>query len=176
MIYIKWTYAVHKDKYIIKVEENVIRSDFLYIDGEEMPREDGKALVERYDVIPGQVTFFYGYCKRNAEIKKPPLGVMPCWLYAETRIRDLADAITRQLDADLGYEQKCYIGDVKTDTFGTDTVLEQTINFISVDEMTVGKAIPQEVLDEFRCSNCGAPILSRYGACDYCSGWNEVEW
>ena len=80
------------------------------------------------------------------------------------------------LDADLGYKQKCYIGNVKTDTFGADIVLEQTINFIGVDEMTVGKAIPQEVLDEFRCSNCGAPILSRYGACDYCSGWNEVEW
>ena len=39
------------------------------------------------------------------------------------------------LDADLGYEQKCYIGDVETETLGTDMALEQTINFIGVGQL-----------------------------------------
>ena len=100
MFYIEWAYAVYKDKYIIKVENNVIRSDLLYIDGEEMPRDDGKALVERYDVIPGQVTSFYGYCTKDAENKKPPLGVMPCQIAAENRISDLTDGIKRQIKSE----------------------------------------------------------------------------
>lgn len=100
MIYIEWAYAVYIDKYIIKAENNVIRSDLLYIDGEEMPRDNGKALVERYDVIPGQVTSFYGYCKKNEEIKKPPLGVMPCQIAAENRISALTDGIKRQLKSE----------------------------------------------------------------------------
>lgn len=78
------------------------------------------------------------------------------------------------LESDLGYEQECYIGNVERKINGSDLITE-TINFIGVNEMIVGNAIPQKVLDEFRCPNCGAPILSRYGACDYCSGWNEVE-
>ena len=100
MILIEWTYNCLAEEYLIKIEDKVVKSNFLYIDGNKMLSEDGKALIEKYDVIPGQVTSFYGYCTKNGEIKKPPLGVMPCWLYAETRIRDLAGAITRQLDAE----------------------------------------------------------------------------
>lgn len=37
-------------------------------------------------------------------------------------------------------------------------------------------AIPNEILSEMRCPNCGAPITSRLGACIYCSGWVEAEW
>ena len=36
--------------------------------------------------------------------------------------------------------------------------------------------IPKDVLKEFRCPNCGAPIKSQYGACDWCGGWSAVEW
>lgn len=52
----------------------------------------------------------------------------------------------------------------------------QTISFISVGNPVFGGAIPQEVLSEMRCPNCGAKITSRYGACSYCSGWIEAEW
>lgn len=36
--------------------------------------------------------------------------------------------------------------------------------------------IPAHVLETMTCPNCGAPIRSRLGTCDYCGGWNEVEW
>lgn len=37
--------------------------------------------------------------------------------------------------------------------------------------------IPEKIMNEgIRCKNCGAPLKSRIGACDYCGGWNEVEW
>lgn len=36
--------------------------------------------------------------------------------------------------------------------------------------------IPKYILDDMTCPNCGAPIRSRLGTCDYCGGWNEVEW
>lgn len=80
------------------------------------------------------------------------------------------------IGADIGYEQECYISDVQRDVYKPRARLEQKINFVGVGESKLGGAIPQEVLTELRCPNCGAPILSRYGACDYCSGWNEVEW
>ena len=40
----------------------------------------------------------------------------------------------------------------------------------------INEAIPQNVIDEMRCPNCGAPIKSRLCACEYCGGWNEIEW
>lgn len=30
------------------------------------------------------------------------------------------------------------------------------------------------LIPQYSCPNCGAPIKSRYGCCDYCGGW--VEW
>lgn len=36
--------------------------------------------------------------------------------------------------------------------------------------------IPAYILETMTCPNCGAPIRSRLGTCDYCGGWNEVEW
>lgn len=36
--------------------------------------------------------------------------------------------------------------------------------------------IPKHILNTMTCPNCGAPIRSRLGTCDYCGGWNEVEW
>lgn len=80
------------------------------------------------------------------------------------------------LGADLGFEQECYISDIQRDVYSPRARLEQKINFVGIGEMKQGGAIPQDILAEFRCPNCGAPILSRYGACDYCSGWSEVTW
>ena len=79
------------------------------------------------------------------------------------------------LYADLGYEQECYVTKISQNFYSAATGLQE-IDFVGVGEAKTGGAIPQEVLDEFTCPNCGAPILSRYGACTYCSGWSEVDW
>ena len=78
-------------------------------------------------------------------------------------------------DRDLSYEQECYISDIQRDYY-SDAIGIQKVNFIGVDEMKQGTAIPIDILAELRCPNCGAPIKSRYGACDYCSGWVACEW
>jgi len=96
----KWTYNCLTEEYLIKIEDKVVKSNFLYIDGKKMLHEDGEALVEKYDVIPGQVTTFYGYCAKDAETKKPPLGVIPCQIAAENRISDLTDGIKRQIKSE----------------------------------------------------------------------------
>lgn len=79
------------------------------------------------------------------------------------------------LDMDLGYEQECYVGNI-SETIYSDEMITSHIEFIGVGDSVQGKAIPQEIMDEMRCPNCGAKITSRYGACPYCSGWSEVEW
>lgn len=79
------------------------------------------------------------------------------------------------LGMDLGYEQKCYISNSSIDIYQEERAI-QTIEFVGIDRMRVGKSIPNEILEGLRCPNCGAPVRSRYGACDYCSGWTEVEW
>lgn len=75
------------------------------------------------------------------------------------------------LGKDFSYEQKCYISEIKVDDFFT-----TKINFIGVGESKEGNVIPKDILQELRCPNCGAPVKSVYGACDYCSGWCECEW
>ncbi len=46
---------------------------------------------------------------------------------------------------------------------------------ISVIPIEVNGWVPLgDVPDDVRCPNCGAPIKSRFGCCDYCTGW--VEW
>lgn len=79
------------------------------------------------------------------------------------------------LGADIGYEQRCYLEHSIIDISPLE-ICRQRISFVGVNEHKISKAIPEEVMDEMRCPNCGAPIRSRYGACDYCSGWSEVEW
>ena len=79
------------------------------------------------------------------------------------------------LGADMGYEQKCYITTMVSE-ISPNGIAVQKIEFVGIDEAILGKVIPKEVMSELRCPNCGAPIKSRYGACDYCSGWVECEW
>lgn len=85
------------------------------------------------------------------------------------------------LGRDIGYEQECYVSHyLASPMYSTYSDLEEPVNlcyeFVGVGESTIGTAIPKEVLSDMRCKNCGAPIKSRYGACDYCGGWNECEW
>ena len=79
------------------------------------------------------------------------------------------------LGVDLGFECESYVSNVTTHIKSDEWSLTE-IKFTTISAPEVGKAIPQEILTELRCPNCGAPIKSRYGACDYCSGWTEVEW
>ena len=79
------------------------------------------------------------------------------------------------LGLDVSYEQECFISTFVNEI--THSVLvHQRIELVGVGNRTTGTAIPKEVMDTFRCPNCGAPVKSRYGACEYCSGWIEAEW
>ncbi len=80
------------------------------------------------------------------------------------------------LGADIGFEAESYVGNVNIEMASSNEISMTEINFVTVSPPVQGKAIPDNILSEMRCPNCGAPIKSRYGACDYCSGWSEVEW
>lgn len=79
------------------------------------------------------------------------------------------------IEADIGYEQDAYLGDISIIN-PTEQILLGRMRLIGYGKSEIGRAIPQEVINELRCPNCGAPIKSRYGACDYCSGWSEIAW
>lgn len=50
-------------------------------------------------------------------------------------------------------------------------VLKTTISFEIDSDM---KSFDTVVPENCTCPNCGAPIKSKYGCCDYCGGW--IEW
>ena len=73
----------------------------------------------------------------------------------------------------MAWEQRSYFAGYKT-------------SFISMGELQPGTVDVRIVADEILsypkitpkneyCPNCGAPIKSRYGACDYCGGWVEYD-
>ena len=79
------------------------------------------------------------------------------------------------LGYDMSYETQAYLTECNTDIFGgLNNILK--LKFMSYGDERHDTAIPREILEGFRCPNCGAPVKSRYGACDYCSGYSEVEW
>lgn len=59
-----------------------------------------------------------------------------------------------------------------------DAIEDKTTLSLDVSEFIgLVPVIPERIMNEgIRCKNCGAPLKSRIGACDYCGGWNEVEW
>lgn len=59
-----------------------------------------------------------------------------------------------------------------------DAIEDKTTLSLDVSEFIgLVPVIPEKIMNEgIRCKNCGAPLKSRIGACDYCGGWNEVEW
>lgn len=90
-------------------------------------------------------------------------------LYKIKRIR------LENIEADIGYEQDAYLGDMSFIN-PTEQIILGRMKLVGYGKSEIGRAIPQEVMKELRCPNCGAPIKSRYGACDYCSGWSEIAW
>lgn len=81
--------------------------------------------------------------------------------------------------ASLGREMACEMdgfisSEVRQVMWGN--VSTQKICIDAMDFKMFDHVIPDEVLEDFRCPNCGAPVKSRYGACDYCGGWSVCEW
>jgi len=81
------------------------------------------------------------------------------------------DARIEFLDRDLALETKCYLGNSKIEDLSTLSVAKHYITLVTDGDM---QAFDTVVPEGCTCPNCGAPIKSRYGCCDYCSGW--VEW
>lgn len=80
------------------------------------------------------------------------------------------------LGANIAYEATALFYSSQIEIIDPKSIAMQTVRFEGVGGRNYDSAIPKEVLTDMRCPNCGAPIRSQYGACDYCSGWNEVEW
>ena len=95
-------------------------------------------------------------------------------LYPSERGRELYRMLNREiyntrlelLDNDRAFELKSYLSSIESDIFG-----ETTLTFVQQDAMKMFNTV---VPDGCTCPNCGAPVISRYGACDYCGGW--IEW
>lgn len=77
---------------------------------------------------------------------------------------------------DVSFEMQSYVSNVDVQMWSTNIMMETQLHFICTSEPKQGRSVPEEIMKEMRCPNCGAPIKSRYGACDYCSGWSEIEW
>ena len=77
---------------------------------------------------------------------------------------------------DLAFECEGYICQQTTD-FEVGMIATTKFKIIDFGDTEIfNTAIPQKIVEQMRCPNCGAEIKSRFGACDYCSGWSEVEW
>lgn len=73
-------------------------------------------------------------------------------------------------------ECESYISEGKFD-IGAGEIGKLTLNFVSVGGVNYfSSAIPEEIMRQIRCPNCGAPIDNRLGTCRFCSGWSEVMW
>ena len=67
------------------------------------------------------------------------------------------------------YETKAYIGNVEP-IIAMNSIAVAKITLIRDDDL---KMLEVEQPRGLSCPNCGAPIISRYGACGYCGGWLE---
>ncbi len=73
----------------------------------------------------------------------------------------------------MAWEQRSYFAGYMTSLISVDKLQPGTVDVrIVADEiLSYPKITPK---NEY-CPNCGAPIKSRYGACDYCGGWVEYD-
>lgn len=69
----------------------------------------------------------------------------------------------------MAYETKAYIGEVESELSRFD-IQKAHITLIRDGDM---KYCELEQPKGLTCPNCGAPVISRYGACGYCGGWLE---
>ena len=79
------------------------------------------------------------------------------------------------LGMEMAYEMDAFITTMvkQIRQYGVST---QLVSLDVLDMQKFDHVIPNEILEELRCKNCGAPIKSRFGACSYCGGWSEVAW
>lgn len=56
------------------------------------------------------------------------------------------------------------------------SIVTQSISMDCKENLGMVPIIPRQIANIIHCKNCGAPLKSRIGACDFCGGWNEVEW
>lgn len=71
----------------------------------------------------------------------------------------------------MSYDIDGCLTEINTMTMRETGFATQSITLLQVGEK---KLNTRYVPDGMTCPNCGAPIKSRYGVCDYCSGW--IEW
>lgn len=57
--------------------------------------------------------------------------------------------------------------------FSASDIIRAKLSLVMQSPATMQNRI--EPVDAF-CPNCGAPVTSRYGCCDYCGGWVEWVW
>lgn len=69
----------------------------------------------------------------------------------------------------IAYETKAFVGNVEA-KITPNTISKAKITLIRDDDL---KILELEQPRGLTCPNCGAPIISRYGACGYCGGWLE---
>lgn len=106
---------------------------------------------------------------------KMPLTKRGCEL-SNLKIGGIRNIRLEFSDFDKAFEFQGYLGEKTTD-ISSSTMAQIKFSLVSTGELkTYDSAIPSDILDVLRCPNCGAPIKSKYGACDFCSGWSEVEW
>ena len=55
-------------------------------------------------------------------------------------------------------------------------IVTQSVSMDCKKTLGIVPIIPRQIANIIHCKNCGAPLRSRIGACDFCGGWNEVEW
>ena len=88
------------------------------------------------------------------------------------RKRGIVDMRVEMGAMDDGFSFSGYFPATWTPTFTAEANKTMEVSVIAT---KLNGWIPlNDVPDDVRCPNCGAPIKSRFGCCDYCTGW--VEW
>lgn len=71
----------------------------------------------------------------------------------------------------MAWEQRSYFAGYMTSLVSMDELQTVDLRIVADEIISYPKITPK---NEY-CPNCGAPIKSRYGACDYCGGWVEYD-
>lgn len=102
---ISWGYDLKNENFVMWFDNTCHYANEIVIDGEMQPHKEGEAEITTWAIVT-DTQFANGKTYKTLTFKaytkaeKPPLGVIPCYLAAEKRIIDLADAIKRQLKAE----------------------------------------------------------------------------
>ena len=84
------------------------------------------------------------------------------------------DTRIEYLGLDKAIEMKSYIPQFQIEPINdVGTIITGNLSFISASDTKMFNGL---VPDDATCPNCGAPVKSKYGCCDWCGGWLEYEW